>query len=119
MSGSIIAGNFPSTEINPYINSMCLLDETMSDNTIISKLKAFISLSNNDYNNIINNSYQYTKNNLLYSNGILALNNIIDSMDNNIISTLKKIILKIIKYLHIYTKIKYGIKMEAAVMVLL
>jgi len=83
MSGSIIAGNFPSTEINPYINSMCLLDETMSDNTIISKLKTFINLSNNDYNTIINNSYEYTKNNLLYSNGILTLDNIIDSMDNN------------------------------------
>ena len=32
---------------------MCLLNETMTDDTILSKLKAFINLSDSDYNNII------------------------------------------------------------------
>lgn len=85
MSGSILAGNFPITEHNPYTNCMCLLDETMNDNTILSKLKAFINLSNSDYNNIIKASYEYTSNNLSYEKGLIKLDNIFDSITDNII----------------------------------
>ena len=85
MSGSILAGNFPTTENNPYINCMCLLDETMTDDTILSKLKAFINLSDSDYNNIIKASHEYTSNNLSYENGLINFDNIFDNITNNII----------------------------------
>ena len=62
---------------------MCYLDETMDDNTILNKLKSFINMNDYDYNNIIYQSYEYTKNNLSYNNAVIHFNKIFNNITNN------------------------------------
>ena len=82
-SGSIIAGNFPITEENIYKDCMCLLEDTDSDIEIIEKLKKILNLSSDEYNKIINDSYDVSINNYTYKQGLLRFNKIIDYINNN------------------------------------
>ena len=83
LSGSVIAGNFPHTEENLYKNCMCLLDETDSDDIIIEKLKNILSLSNKDYNMIIDESYNISMNNYTYDQSLIRFNKIINYICEN------------------------------------
>ena len=83
LSGSIIAGNYPHTEENIYKDCMCLLEETDSDIEIIEKLKKILNLSSDEYNKIINDSYDVSINNYTYKQGLLRFNKIIDYINNN------------------------------------
>tara|TARA_A100001015_G_C14932058_1_gene688860 strand:- start:1054 stop:1398 length:345 start_codon:yes stop_codon:yes gene_type:complete len=83
LSGSIIAGNYPHTEENIYKDCMCLLEETYSDIDIIEKLKKILNLSSDEYNKIINDSYDVSVNNYTYKQGLLRFNKVIDYIDKN------------------------------------
>lgn len=83
LSGSIIAGNYPHTEENIYKDCMCLLEETDSDIDIIEKLKKILNLSSDEYNKIINDSYDVSVNNYTYKQGLLRFNKVIDYIDKN------------------------------------
>ena len=83
LSGSIIAGNYPTTEENIYKNCMCLLDETDTDEVIIEKIKNILNLSREDYNNILIESYKISIENHSYINAIERFNKIIDYICNN------------------------------------
>jgi hypothetical protein len=78
LSGSIIAGNYPTTEENIYKNCMCLLDETDNDEVIIEKIKNILNLSKEDYNDIIRESYKISIENHSYTNAIERFNKIIN-----------------------------------------
>ena len=82
LSGSIICGNFPTTEKNPYEDYMCYVNETMSDEEILDKINHYINLPINEYNNIINNSYLITKNNFIYENANDKFNKIMEFIIN-------------------------------------
>ena len=82
LSGSIICGNFPTTEKNPYEDYMCYVNETMSDEEILDKINNYINLPINEYNNIINNSYLITKNNFIYENANDKFNKIMEFIIN-------------------------------------
>ena len=62
---------------------MCLLEETDSDIEIIEKLKKILNLSNDQYNKIINDSYDVSINNYTYKQGLLRFNKVIDYINNN------------------------------------
>ena len=83
LSGSIIAGNYPTTEENIYKNCMCLLDETDTDEVIIEKIKNILNLSKKDYNHIIKESYKISIENHSYTNAIERFNKIIYYICNN------------------------------------
>jgi hypothetical protein len=83
LSGSIIAGNYPTTEENIYKNCMCLLDETDTDEVIIEKIKNILNLSKEDYNDIIRESYKISIENHSYINAIERFNKIIYYICNN------------------------------------
>ena len=83
LSGSIIAGNYPTTEENIYKNCMCLLDETDTDEVIIEKIKNILNLSKEDYNHIIKESYKISIENHSYTNAIERFNKIINYICNN------------------------------------
>ena len=88
LSGSIIAGNYPTTEENKYKNCMCLLDETDTDEVIIEKIKNILNLSKEDYNNIIRDSYKISIENYSYNQGVERFNKIINYIyKNNINNT--------------------------------
>tara|TARA_B100001250_G_C19729578_1_gene757795 strand:+ start:75 stop:1250 length:1176 start_codon:yes stop_codon:yes gene_type:complete len=83
LSGSIIAGNYPTTEENLYKECMCLLDETDTDEVIIQKLQNILNLSNEDYNDIIRDSYKISVENYSYIQGVERFNKIINYIDEN------------------------------------
>ena len=82
LSGSIIAGNYPHTEENVYKDCMCLLEEKDSDIEIIDKLKKILDLSQEEYNKIVENSYNVSINNYTYNQGLVRFNKIIDYINN-------------------------------------
>ena len=84
LSGSIIAGNYPHTEENLYKDCMCLLEEKDSDEIIINKLKKILDLSKEDYNKIIDDSYNISINNYTYNQGLVQFNKIINYVNTNI-----------------------------------
>lgn len=82
LSGSIIAGNYPHTEENVYKNCMCLLEEKDSDIEIIDKLKKILHLSKNEYNKIVDDSYNVSINNYTYNQGLVRFNKIMNYINN-------------------------------------
>ena len=83
LSGSIIAGNFPKTENeNVYENTMCLLEETYTDELIIHKLKNILSLSSEEYNNIVKKSYEISMENYTYTQGLEKFDKIFNYIYN-------------------------------------
>ena len=82
-SGSIIAGNFPKTEKNLYNDCMCYLDENMSDEQIIDKLKLYLDLNKNDYNTLVKKSYNITNSCFTYKNASDYFNHLLNFIDNH------------------------------------
>ena len=83
LSGSVIAGNFPSTETNIYKDCMCLLEENDSDEEIIKKINHILNLSSHDYNKIIDHSYNVSIENHNYIQANKHFDKIINYIYNN------------------------------------
>ena len=62
---------------------MIHLNETMSDDDIIKKLQYYLSISNEDYNNMITKSHQITTNHFTYKQAILYFDHIINTIYSN------------------------------------
>ena len=61
---------------------MCYLDENMSDNEIIDKLKLYLNLNKNDYNTLIKKSYNITNSCFSYKNAIDYFNHLLTFIDS-------------------------------------
>ena len=78
LSGSLICGNFPSTEKNIFKNSMCLLEPTMSDEDIVAKIQKLLNLPYELIHNMIITNQNIALNNYTYTQGLTKFTNIIN-----------------------------------------
>jgi predicted O-linked N-acetylglucosamine transferase (SPINDLY family) len=81
LSGSVLCGNFPSSEENIYKDNMIILNEDWDDNTILNHINDYLK-NTEKLNNISYNSHKISQK-FTYEKGLDNFNNIISRIITN------------------------------------
>tara|TARA_Y100000996_G_scaffold415213_1_gene408759 strand:- start:466 stop:1473 length:1008 start_codon:yes stop_codon:yes gene_type:complete len=76
--GSIMIGNYPIYEDNPYKDKYIHLENDMNDNTIINIIQSALEQYDENKDKFINYCHNYTRSNFSYNNGTQQFDNLIN-----------------------------------------
>tara|TARA_Y100000768_G_C23663350_1_gene534228 strand:- start:40 stop:639 length:600 start_codon:yes stop_codon:yes gene_type:complete len=80
--GSIMIGNYPKYEDNPFKNNYINIDNDMSDNDIVQIIQNALNNYEQYKNTYIKYCHTYTLNNYSYNNGLQQFNKLINTVYN-------------------------------------
>jgi len=86
-SGSVVIGNYPDLEPRYFDSNMIYIDDHMTDEQIVAKIKEALA-DKERLREMANNMYHFFTNNFEYKNGLERFDNFIDDIvkKNNLIS---------------------------------